>query len=107
MLAEVVRRHGLDHKGLIARIKRRPELLDGLTEHAVVAQVIDAIGLRVEPITLDLLMRGAELSSQWRLLTNDALALAVMEKNGLAHIASNDDDFDRVTGITVLKPARP
>ena len=107
MLAEVVQRHGVDQKGLIARIKRHPELLDGLAQHTMVSKTIDAMGLRVESITLNLLIRGADLSSQWRLLTNDALALAVMEMNEIGVIASNDDDFDRVAGITVFKPARP
>jgi len=106
MLAEVVQRHGVDHKGLVARVKRHPELLDGLTEHKRVSATVRALNLPVESITLDLLARGADLSAQMRLLTNDALALAVMEKLGVSYLATNDDDFDSVTGITVFKPAR-
>jgi predicted nucleic acid-binding protein len=60
----------------------------------------------VEAITLDLLARGAELSTQRRLLTNDALTLAVMEKREITILATNDDDFDAVAGITVYKPSR-
>jgi predicted nucleic acid-binding protein len=60
----------------------------------------------VEAITLGLLTRGAELSTQRRLLTNDALTLAVMEKRGITILATNDDDFDTVAGITVYKPTR-
>jgi hypothetical protein len=33
MLAEVVHRHGVPLTGLIARLKRHPELLDSLTHH--------------------------------------------------------------------------
>ncbi len=29
MLADVVQRYGVEHRGLIARLKRHPELLDG------------------------------------------------------------------------------
>lgn len=106
MLAEIVERHGLDHKGLIARIKRHPELLDGLTNHKRVATTVRALNLQVEPITLDLLASGADLSVRWRLLTNDGLALALMEKLGVTNLATNDDDFDSVAGITVFKPTR-
>ena len=76
-----------------------------LGHHQVVAT---ARGLRlsVEAITLDLLARGAALSIQERLLTNDALTLAVMEQLGVTILATNDDDFDAVTGITVYKPLR-
>jgi uncharacterized protein len=106
MLAEVVQRHGVDHRGLIARLKRHPELLEGLTTHQRVAATVRSLRLPVEAITLELLARGAALSSQQRLLTNDALTLAVMEKLRVTALATNDDDFDAVEGITVYKPAR-
>ena len=106
ILAEVVQRHGVNHRGLIARLKRHPELLDGLTNHYRVTATVRSLHLPVEAITLDLLARGADLSSQKRLLTNDALTLAVMEKLGVTILATNDDDFDAVEGITVYKPSR-
>ena len=106
MLAEVVHRHGVDHRGLIARLKRYPELLDGLTNHSQVVATVRSLRLPVEVITLDLLAHGAELSVQKRLLTNDALTLAVMEKLGVTALATNDDDFDDVEEMTVYKPTR-
>jgi predicted nucleic acid-binding protein len=106
MLAEVVQRHGTDQRGLIARLKRHPELLDGLTNHQRVAAIVRSLHLSVEAITLELLARGAALSSQKRLLTNDALTLAVMEQLKVTVLATNDDDFDAVEGITVYKPTR-
>jgi predicted nucleic acid-binding protein len=106
MLAEVVHRHGVPLTGLIARLKRHPELLDGLTHHQQVAATVRSLRLPVEAITLELLARGADLSAQHRLLTNDALTLAVMEKLGVTALATNDDDFDAVEGITVHKPTR-
>ena len=106
MLAEVVQRHGVDHRGLIARLKRHPELLEGLTNHQRVAATVRSLRLPVEAITLEILARGAALSSQQRLLTNDALTLAVMEQLRVTALATNDDDFDAVEGITVYKPTR-
>ncbi len=67
---------------------------------------VQGLRLPVEAITLDLLVRGAELSAEKRLLTNDALTLAVMEKLGVIVLATNDDDFDAVAGITVYQPTR-
>jgi len=106
MFAEIVQRHAVDHKGLVARIKRHPELLDGLADHKMVSATVRALDVRVEAVTLDVLARAAELSSQERLLTNDALTLAVMETTNLTCLATNDDDFDSVSAITVFKPAR-
>jgi predicted nucleic acid-binding protein len=67
---------------------------------------VRSLRLPVEVITLDLLAHGAELSAQKRLLTNDALTLAVMEKLGVTALATNDDDFDDVEEMTVYKPTR-
>jgi predicted nucleic acid-binding protein len=106
MLAEVVHRHGVPLTGLIARLKRHSELLDSLTHHQQVAATVRDLRLPVEAITLELLARGADLSAQHRLLTNDALTLAVMEKRGVTALATNDGDFDTVEGITVYKPTR-
>ncbi len=39
-----------------------------------------------------------------KLLTRDALHVAVMRTQGLAHIATGDGDFKRVTGITAWMP---
>jgi len=38
------------------------------------------------------------------LLSNDALIVAVMQANGLANLASNDADSDRVPGLTRYAP---
>ncbi len=106
MLTEVVARHGVDRKGLIARIKRHPGLLDGLTKHQKVAATVRHLGLTVEPVTFELLARSTEISPQLHLLTNDALTFSVMEKLGVTHLATNDDDFASVSGIKVFKPTR-
>jgi predicted nucleic acid-binding protein len=106
MLAEIVRRHGVGAQGLIARLKKHPELLDHLTEHQQVVALAQALQIIIEPITAALLQRGADLSPQQRLLTNDALTFAVMEKLGVSSIATNDDDFDLLAGLTVYKPTR-
>ena len=105
-LAEVVHRHGVAYQGLIARLKRHPALLGGLTSHHRVVTTVRGLRLHVEAITLELLARGAALSTQERLLTNDALTLAVMEHLGVTILATNDDDFDTITRMTVYKPHR-
>jgi predicted nucleic acid-binding protein len=38
-------------------------------------------------------------------LSGDALVVAVMRENGLAHLASHDADFDGVPGLTRYSPA--
>jgi len=51
-----------------------------------------------------LIADGARLSRQTGLLSNDALIAAVMHANGLTKIATSDQDFDRVPGLTRYEP---
>ncbi|MBI3247796.1 MAG: type II toxin-antitoxin system VapC family toxin [Deltaproteobacteria bacterium] len=104
MLAEAIQRHGLDHRGLAHRLQRQRKLIADLKEHRKVSALIRALSIHVEPVTLNILERAAVLSVQHQLLTNDAVSVAVMEKLGLSHLATNDDNFDSVVGLTVWKP---
>jgi predicted nucleic acid-binding protein len=42
--------------------------------------------------------------SEHRLLTNDAVTIAVMEKLGLIHLVTNDNNFDAITHLSIWKP---
>ena len=95
---------GLDRKGLVGRLKREPQLLAALSEHRTVVTTVWALDMKIELITPDLLEAAAGLSIQLCLLTNDALTIATMRKLGLTDLATNDDDFDQIAGITVWKP---
>jgi predicted nucleic acid-binding protein len=45
-----------------------------------------------------------DLVQTHQLLLGDANIVAQMQRHEIAHLATNDDDFDRVPGITVWKP---
>jgi predicted nucleic acid-binding protein len=50
MLADAVRTHNLDRKGLAAKLKREPQLLAPLNEHEPVVPTIRSLNLQVELI---------------------------------------------------------
>jgi predicted nucleic acid-binding protein len=104
MLAEAIQQHKLDHRGLAHRLQRQRELIVVLSAHRKVPTLIKALSIHVEPVTLDILERAADLSIQHRLLTNDAVTTAVMEKLGLSHLITNDDNFDALPGLSLWKP---
>jgi predicted nucleic acid-binding protein len=58
----------------------------------------------VLPVDDQLLREATRLAVQHGILTNDAMIVALMQRHGLVHLVSNDDDFDRVSGLTVWKP---
>lgn len=104
MLSEAAQRYGLPRQGLAHHLQRQAHLLTGLGDHLKVPVLIRTLNIHLEPITLDLLEAAAHCSTQYQLLTNDSLTIAVMKKLSLTHLATNDDNFDSVPGITVWKP---
>ena len=104
MLAEAIQQYKLDHRGLAHRLQRQRELIAGLSAHRQVPALIRALSLHVEPVTLDILERAATISTDYRLLTNDAVTIAIMEKLGLSHLATNDDNFDSAPSLSIWKP---
>jgi predicted nucleic acid-binding protein len=104
MLAEAVQKYGLSPQGLVRRLTQTPGLLVGLSHHRIVPSTVVAMHVRIEPLTMAILQQAADLSVTHELLTNDAALLAHMQALGITHLATNDDDFDKVTGITVWKP---
>src|SRR5262245_42699179 len=65
---------------------------------------LKAIPITILSVTGAQVLRAADFSHQYGLLTNDALIIAVMQDHGLTHLASNDADFDRVPGLTRYAP---
>jgi predicted nucleic acid-binding protein len=104
MLAEIRGRHGLDRTGLVAWIQRHRDRLAELTETLAACDQLERLPLRVLSQDVVLLRQAMHLSAAHGLLTSDATIVALMQRHGLRHLVTNDDDFDRVPGLTVWKP---
>jgi predicted nucleic acid-binding protein len=90
---------------VVQRLRQNPAVLQGLTRFRLAIQTI--LQSRVEVVTIApvLIDTAAAVGQQTGLLSNDALIVAVMREHGLVNLASNDADFDRVTGLTRYAPA--
>ena len=66
---------------------------------------VPKFGVQISSIPPALIAVAAALSQQTGLLSNDALIVAIMQAHGLAILASEDADFDRVPGINRYAPA--
>ena len=104
MTIEARARHLWTPGKLLHRLKQNPHIVQSLTSSE--AAITSIVGSRVHIIPVDsgLIVAAAAMSRQTGLLTNDALALALMQAHGLTKLASNDSDFDRVPGITRYTP---
>ncbi len=75
-----------------------------LTKFGDAVQMIPRLKVRILPTTGRLVIRATEISKHHGFLSNDALALAVMERQSITCIATHDSDFDCVPSIKRFSP---
>ncbi|OGH04401.1 MAG: hypothetical protein A2W22_05100 [Candidatus Levybacteria bacterium RBG_16_35_11] len=60
-------------------------------------------GLKIVSVNFKDYKQASELGKKYLLLPSDALHASVMENNKIRNIATRDEDFERIEGITVWK----
>lgn len=104
MISEAAQLAGRERAGIVGYLKKHPKLIPRLVEWPKAIERLRSVPLQILSSDVELLFDAARLSTAHGLLTNDAMIVALMQRHGITHLATNDDDFDGVTGITVWKP---
>ena len=104
MTLEAMAVNGWPYAGIAARLRKHHPSISKLTIFQQAITSLPQLNIQVIPITQPLLEAATRASQQFELLTGDALVVAVMQAHGLTHLASNDADFDRVSGLTRYEP---
>jgi predicted nucleic acid-binding protein len=104
MLAEISQRFGRSRDRLIGWLKQNPNAFDQLPKTAEVCSRLLQLRLTVLPHEASILSQAVALSQSHQLLLGDATIVALMQRHGITHLATNDDDFARVPGITIWQP---
>ncbi len=104
MTIEACAMFGWPYQGIASRLRRHSHNFQQLKRFHEALKRIMLLGLHSIPVTEVHVAQAADLSRQYGLLTNDALVIALMQDQGLTHLASNDADFDRIPGIIRYAP---
>ncbi len=80
-------------------------MLDALEAYQVVAEVETNYNLAILGVAAETFAEARRLMQAHRLLSNDALHLAVMQEADIRNLVTNDADYDGIEGIQVWKPA--
>jgi predicted nucleic acid-binding protein/predicted DNA-binding antitoxin AbrB/MazE fold protein len=105
MTIEAMDRLGWPATRLAARLRKHHAEIPNFTVYAQALVKIAQMGVQVLPVLEQHVIQASQLSRALELLTGDALVTAVMQAHCLTQLASKDDDFDRVPGITRYAPA--
>ncbi len=104
MTLEAINTLGWPIAGIAARLRRHPGELQKLALYRTAVQILLASKITILTIAPQLAAMATSVSQQWGLLSSDALIVGVMQAHGLANLASNDSDFDRVAGMVRFSP---
>ena len=104
MTIEAMSRLAWPATSLAARLRKHHEHIPQLSVFQTALQRVIQLGIKVTPLEENAVMAAAAISRQFELLTNDAIIVAIMQMQGITTLASHDEDFDRVPGVTRYGP---
>ena len=105
MIAEVVDNYEIEPKSAVIYLKKNWSIVKELKKTWEVASNVRQIkNLKIVDVSVGDFESALTYSKKFGLLSNDSIHLATMERHGIANIATNDPDFERVEGIKVWKP---
>jgi predicted nucleic acid-binding protein len=89
----LIKQEGIEPKGILQFLKRTPQILSKI-ELEIVQELFTIVDiLRVGKGDVK---EAFKYISQFHLLPNDATNLSVMERAGLTHIVTQDEDYEKV-----------
>ena len=103
MIAEAVAK-GVITAGGAKALRGKFRQIPALTEYWRYTERMLALNLLFAPVNEIIIRTAQAVRQEAGLLTNDSLLVAAMREYGLSYLASNDSDFERVSGIAVFKP---
>jgi predicted nucleic acid-binding protein len=104
MIIEPSEKFGFLPKEVTKYLKANPDKIASLTDPLDSISYIDKLGISILTVSLKDIKFSSEFERKFMLFTNDAINLAIMKNNNIAHLASNDSDFEKVDFLTLYKP---
>jgi predicted nucleic acid-binding protein len=101
-VAEISSVYGVEVRKAKKLFKERPEIIDELKIVWVEMELIKSFNLGL--LEGSLFPDFVVLSRRYSLMAADAIHLSMMRLNEVTNIATNNNDFERVEGITQWKP---
>jgi len=85
-------------------LSRHPNEVKNLSDYWTNTQRLLALNILLLPMERDIVVAAQAERVNAGLPTNDSIIIAAMREYGISRIATNDGQFDAVTGISVYSP---
>lgn len=104
MISEAAAHFGFSSTGVSVQLRQVRSKLSQLQTYRAAIDEISRLPIALLSVEMSDIKTATQITSEFGLLTNDALIVAAMRKHGISHLATNDDDFDAVKEVVVWKP---
>ena len=101
MIGEIAQKYGLKPEQVILRIKRDRTILKSLHAYEIVEDVVQNYNLSILSVNVETFKLAHEYMQDYRLLSNDALHLAVMTQLEISDLVTNDKDFESIHTLRI------
>ncbi len=88
----------------VIHLKKNPQAVRNLTRYKTILRDLKQARINILPLTYRDLHNSRQFRDEYGLMTNDSIIVAVMKREKIQHLATNDADFERVLGIAVRTP---
>lgn len=105
MMIEAVRKNLIRPPDIIKKLKKFPEKIKQLNEYFINTQRIIEMGIAIKTISFETILESQTFRTGYGLMVNDSLIVASMKEEGINSLATNDEGFPKIEGITVYKPS--
>ena len=89
----------------VTLLKHQPQVITQLTRYRSILRDLRQARVNILPLTYRDLHATRQYREQHGLLVNDSLVVAVMRREGLQILATNDADYERIPGLAVRIPS--
>jgi predicted nucleic acid-binding protein len=104
MTIEAVAKGLVSPGNVVRKLRENPGIVRQLQVYQEQTDLIPAMGVAILPLDLETMTLAAEIRRRHGLLINDSLLAASAMREGIAALASADQDFERVTELRHFRP---
>ncbi len=104
MIFEATNISGLDAKGALTKLRKKPDLIKQLTQYSKIPEKITEIGIQILSVTYQTILESQYWRDNYGLMVNDSIIMASMRSFKIENLVTNDSDFDHISNLAVWKP---
>jgi len=105
IMIEAVNKKLVKPPNVLKKLRSKPEKIKQLSEYFMNTLKIKEMGVIIKPIDFEVIPLSQSIRAVHGLMVNDSVTVAIMKREGIDSLASNDKEFEKIEGISIYKPS--